>query len=253
MELAKQLAEKTNYLNKDILYLKNTMITEYDIKSAGFTVIKNKKLLPEEEILELEQMDKEKRNIWIGKRILSFPKISEEIINGLSDIRKDFVVLNNILENEILSIKKDALFLINKNPNILKIGIFEFRAKETFTSYCFINKKEFYYSSRKDEMEIKGISDESRNYHKNYILKDIKKIISMSEKLTADQMFTFLKNYRSKYLNRELNKETYRDLETNKFLVDGYYLEDISDEMLPSIDLSQNYLNYLLPLFNLIV
>jgi hypothetical protein len=253
MDIAKNLAEKTNYLNKEIVYLKNTVISEYDIRSAGFTVIKFKKLLPQEEILELEEMDKDKRNVWIGKRILSFPKISEEIINTLSDIRKDFVVLNQINEEDLLSIKKDAIFLIKKIPAVLTIGMFEFRSKGTFTSYLYINNKEFYYSSRNDKMEIKGLSEDVRNLQENYLLKDIRKIMSMSEKLTSDQMFLFLKQYRSKYLNRQLDKEAYRDMETGKYSVDGYYMDNISDEVFSDLDISQNYINYLVPLFKALI
>jgi hypothetical protein len=253
MELAKQIAEKTNYLNKEIVYLKNTSISEYDIKSAGFTVIKFKKLLPEEEILELESMEKEKRNIWIGKRMLSYPKIGEEIINTLSEIRRDFVVLNEIHEEELLSIKKDALFIIKKIPSILKVHTFEFRPKKTYTSYCYINQKEFYYSSRTDELEIKGLSEEGKIPQEKYFLKDIKKIISMAEKLTGDQLFLFLKQYRSKYLNKQLDKETYRDLESGKFSVDGYMLDTIGDENLEGLDISQNYIKYLVPLFKALI
>jgi hypothetical protein len=253
MELAKELAEKTNYLNKEIVYLKNTTISEYDIRSAGFTVIKFKKLLPEEEILELEKMDKEKRNVWIGKRMLSYPKISESIINTLADVRKDFVVLNEIYEDNVLSIKKDALFLIKKTPTVLKIDMFEFRQKNVFTSYCYVNNKEFYYSSRNDSFEIKGLSEESKVLQEKYLLKDIKKIMSMSEKLTNDQMFTFLKQYRSKYLNRQLDRESYRDIDTGKYSINGYFMDTVSEDDLKDVDISQNYINYLVPLFKALI
>jgi hypothetical protein len=252
-EFARSLAEKTNYLNKDIIYLKNTQITEYDIRSAGFTVIKAKGLLPEEEILELEKVDKLQRNILIGKRILKFPKISEVIITTLEDIRKDFVVLNQLYEDDILSIKKDAMFIIKKNPQTLNIGIFEFRQKVKYTSYCYINQKEFYFSSSTDTLDVKGISDEIRELQKDYLLKDIKKIISMSEKLSSDQLFVFLKQYRSKYLNRQLNKEVYRDMTNGKFSLNDYFLDSVSDDELIDVDISQNYINYLVPLFKALI
>jgi hypothetical protein len=252
-EFAKQLAERTNYLNKDILYLKNTQIAEYDIKSAGFTVIKSKGLLPKEEIQQLETIDKQQRNILIGKRILSFPRLSEEIITTLENVRKDFVVLNELYEDDILSIKKDAMFIIKKNPQVLQIGDFEFRPKTKYTSYCYVNQKEFYFSSLTDELDVKGISEESRELQKDYLLKDIKKILSMSEKLSTDQLFTFLKQYRSKYLNKQLNKEVYRDMSNGKFSINGYYFDSVADEELENVDISQNYINYLVPLFKVLI
>jgi hypothetical protein len=254
IEAAKLVAERTNYLNKDILYLKNTVITEYDIKSAGFTVIKFRKLLPQEEILELEGVSKEERNIRIGKKILQYPKIGEEIINTLAEVRKKFIILNSILDYEILSIKKDAVFLIKKKPIVLLIdNMFEFREKKSYTSYCYINQKEFYYSAKDDSMDIKGIAEESKELQKEYLLKDIKKTISMSEKIPSDQLFSILKQYRSKYLNRKLNKEVYRDVSDGKFLMNGYFLDSISEEELKDVDITQNYINYLIPLFKLFV
>ena len=43
------LYTKTNYLNKNIDYLLNTDIREYDLKSAGLSLIKYFKLLPEKD------------------------------------------------------------------------------------------------------------------------------------------------------------------------------------------------------------
>ena len=252
-ESAKQLMEKTNYLNKEILYLKNTPVVEYDIKSAGFTTIKAKKLLPEDVIADLERLSKDQRSIYIGKQILRYPKIGEELINTLIDVRKDFAVLNEIEEDHVLSIKRDAIFLIKKNATHLNIGQFEFRPKGVYTSYCYINGKEFYYSSKDDTLDVKGIPEETKAKQEDYLLKDIKKIIAMAEKLTSDQLFLFLKQYRSKYLNLKLDREVYRDMETGMYSVNGYLLENIDDEMLKGIDISQNYISYLVPLFKLLI
>jgi len=254
MDTVKAIAERTNYLNKDILYLKNTNITEYDIKSAGFTVIKYKKLLPEDEIAELEKCEKYERNVRIGKRILQYPKISEEIINTLTEVRKDFVVLNNIEADDILTIKKDAIFLIKKIPSVLIIkGVFEFRPKETYTSYVNLNSKEFYFSSLTNSMDVKGFPEETKETQKEFFFKEIKKLLAVSEKVSSDSLFTLLKSFRSKYLNRQLNKEIYRDLGTSMFHIGDFQFENIEDELLKNVDISQNYINYLLPFFKILL
>jgi len=253
LKIAKDIASKTNYLNKDVLYLKNTSISEYDIASAGFTVIKFKKLLSDEEIQELEKLEKYERNVKIGKRILKIPVISEEIFNTLAKVREAFIVVNEIYPEDILTIKKDAIFLIKKIPQKLIIKDFEFRAKETYTSYCYLNRKEFYYSSILKRLDVKGISDNVRNLQGDFLLKDIQRFLELAEKFPPDQMFTLLKNYRAKYLERKLDKEVYRDLDTGMFKIGEYNLETISDESLQHIDISQNYLNYLIPLFNILI
>ena len=54
--LATNLVEKDLYLNKSISYLKNVKITEYDMKTAGFNIIRELKLLNQEKINELESI-----------------------------------------------------------------------------------------------------------------------------------------------------------------------------------------------------
>jgi hypothetical protein len=253
--LAKQLVENTNYINKDIEYLKNVNIIEYDIKSAGFTTLKYKKLLPSDEIAKLEKMSNLDRNIYIGKQIKKFPHIGEELINTLIDVRKDFVVLNNIMEDDILSIKKDALFLIKKEPTSLTVRkVFEFREKKKYTSYCYINNKEFFYSSYDDTLDVKGIGKEYQEKQEDYLLQDIKKILSMSEKLMPDQLFLYLQRYRSKYLNRQLDKNVYRNLDTGEFVIRGEYkMDELPDELIDEVDIVHNYMNYLIPLFRALI
>jgi hypothetical protein len=253
--LAKELVERTNYLNKDIEYLKNVNIIEYDIRSAGFTTLKYKKLLPSDEIQKLKDMKNDIRNIYIGKQIRKHPKIGEELINTLIDVRKDFVVLNQIMEDDILSIKKDALFLIKKEPHYLTVReIFEFRPKKKYTSYAYINGKEFYYSSHDDVLEVKGISKEFQEKQKDYFLTNIKKIFEMSEKLMPDQIFAYLQRYRSKYLARQLDKNVYRQLDTGNFVIRGdYKMDQISDKLVEDVDIVYNYVNYLVPLFRLLL
>jgi hypothetical protein len=252
---ALDIAEKTNYLNKNILYLKNTEITEYDITSAGFSVLKFQKLLSEEEIKEFSLFSKEKRNIKIGLKIRKNPLIGESIINTLTNVRKAFVILNHIYSEDILSIKKDAFFLIKKIPEKLIIkDFFQFKKKETYTSYLYLNKKEFYYNSFKNELEIKGLSEKTKNVQNNYFLNDIKNFLRSSEKLDGEQLFFYIKNYRKKYLNKELPLDTYRDIDAGgKFKIKTYYSENISEKEKDILDISQNYINYLLPIFNIIL
>ena len=253
IKLAQDIAKSTNYLNKEVYYLKNTSISEYDITSAGFTVIKFKKLLSDTQIQDLEKLEKYERNVQIGKLMLKKPTIATEIIQTLAKVREAFVVINEIYPEDILTIKKDAIFLIKKVPQKLKIKEFEFRAKATYTSYCYLNKKEFYFSSVTKNMDVKGLSDNVRELQKDFLLKDIQRFLELAEKLPPEQMFTLLKNYRAKYLERKLDKETYRDLDTGMFKLRDYTMENISDEDLQEIDITQNYLNYLVPLFNILI
>ena len=262
LEEALRIAKSTLYLNKNLSYIKNVSIVEYDIKSAGFSVIKEKKLLPEKVIKKLEGMNKEDRNILIGKYQKNIPTLSKEIVDTLSEVRQAFVQYNDIKPEEILSIKKDAIFLINKKPTYLKFGEnFVFRPKDSFTSYIYLNDLEVFYSSIDKKLVVKnfksmrnavieyGESAEDFDPNKEPLFLDIKRFLALSEKSNKDVLFEALKNYRSLYLNRELPKETYRDVETSWYFYRGKQFKYCTDEMFSEIDISSNYINYLRPLF----
>ena len=51
-----QLYVRSGYLNRDIDYLLNTDIREYDLKSAGLSLIKQFKLLPQNDIAYLDKI-----------------------------------------------------------------------------------------------------------------------------------------------------------------------------------------------------
>lgn len=244
----------TNWTNPDYVYLKNVKISEYDIRSAGLSVLKFKKVLKESELKDLENMDKHKRTVKEGLLQRSNPKIAETIVETLGDVRKAFAYLNDILPQNVISIKKDAMFLVNVTPQTTTIkDIFEFRKKSTYTSYLRIDKKEFYYSSSTAALDTKGFSSESIEKQKDFLLKDISGFLKSSEKLDAASLYRFLKTYRTKYLNRELPIETYRELDTGCFRLNGYLLREADEEMLEDLDISQNYTSYILPIINMML
>lgn len=243
-------AEQTNYLNDSYRYLKNVTITEYDIRSAGFSVLTYRKLLPADELEKLSKLDKHTRTVKEGLLQREHPKIAEEIVNTLSKVRQAFVLLNKIPDESILSIKKDAMFLINQTPQNLVIkDVFEWRKKGVYTSYLQLpGKKEFYYNGREDKLDVKGLSKEVVEKQNNFILKDIKNFLRSGERVNQEMIFSLLKSYREKYLKRQLPLEVYRELDSGYFRVGDYQMESIDEDMKNEIDISQNYMNYILPL-----
>jgi len=252
---ALELAKRTNYTNKDIIYLKNVEIVEWDIRSAGFSVLKYKGAIPPFLIDEWEKLDKHTRSVREGNLQRANPNIASLIINTLADVRSCFVNLNGIKDYEILSIKKDAMFLINKRISHNKIfnDYFEFRKKGVYSSYVLLGEKEIYYSSSTNSMDIKGISEASREKC-GAIIKDLVYLIRSGEKLNREQLFPILKAYRKKYLNRELPLDCYRELNNGgKFRIGKYTLEEIDESMRDDIDISGNFMNYINPIINILV
>lgn len=240
---------KSNWINPDYVYWKNVQIVEYDIKDGGLSIIKENKLLDQPLIDKLISQEKEIRNINIGKIQAKDKDLSKNMVEGFGDARERFVNNNNIAEVNILSVKKDAIFLINpKNINGIISENIEFRKKETYTSYLYINRKEFLYSAKTKGLTIKGFTQESKEYQKNFLLKDIKKFMRQAESVEPEVLFKSLKTYRENYLNKKLPTETYRNLDTGMYLIDGYEMSECDDSYIDKLDISYNYITYILPI-----
>ena len=139
INIMKSLYEKTLYLNKDIDYLFNCEIREYDMQEAGFNLCKEFKLLPDKTIQYLNTLDKNQRHIQIGV----YQK-NKEFANKLKEAfilaRKRFFEANELDDTDILAIKKDAIFVIKKNCINQKLSEFiNFRPKNQYQhsgKYC---------------------------------------------------------------------------------------------------------------------
>lgn len=102
-------------------------------------------------------------------------------------------------------------------------------------------------------MDVKGISKLASEKQENYILKDICSFIRSWEKVSSETMYSLLVSYRKKYLNRELPIETYRELDSGMFRIKNYVAENVGNDLKGDIDISQNYMNYILPLIQILL
>jgi hypothetical protein len=75
----------------------------------------------------------------------------------------------------------------------------------------------------------------------------------MSEKISEEQLYSNLKQYRHDYLNRLLPIETYRQLDTGVFLVGNFEMNTVDESYIDQIDISFNYQNYVLPLIRILL
>lgn len=251
------LYEKHNYLNKDIPCLINTTIREYDMKAGGYSILKKYGVLSEKEIQYLDNCDKLKRNIYLGNLLKNKPELSELQMQGFIEARQLFFEYNQINENNILAIKKDAIFIIKDIMHVTEFDGYKFQLANTYNSYYLLNDNtiELYYKTKTNEIDIKGINNEKLKLHENYILKDLKIIFSLAEKGNMDYLIKHLKKYRDKYLRRELNINTYRELNIESMFRlketlagEPLLIENIND--IDSIDISYNYIKYIIPLIS---
>ena len=247
-----ELYKRHNYTDKYNELLIGNEIYEYDIKSAGFNLIKRKKLIPQNKIDKLETLPKKLRQIQIGLLIRSDKKLKDDLNNAFIDIRREFFEANNLSDDHILSIKKDAIFTFKPCQETIFDNV-EFVRKNVYSSFLLIDKKEIYVN--KDTLHVKGISDDKVELHRKGICDVLHSCLMMLENLNESQMKEFLMDVSEMYKRRELPVEFYREFNREscyRYIDDGSVLfETIGDvEML---DIRYNYLNILITLQNILI
>lgn len=245
------LYQKHLYLDKNIEYLFSTEIVEYDMRDAGFSLIKEFKLCNQKIINKLAKMSKARRNKSVG--ILQKKK---EFANTLNEkyveARRLFFEANELDETDILAIKRDAIFVL-KYCKHTKFGEIEFRVKNTYTSYLYMNGFEFYYYRNK--LDVKGFNQEP---HQEYMLDTIAEFCKLMENSDETTVKKFMKKFITYYRNKELEIGYYREMDTNSLyktfskcfdfdiFVDSFYDYD-------NLDISYNYYNYLVPMMRILM
>lgn len=241
------------YLNKDIPYLISHEIIEYDIQSAGYNISKYYKLLDDNTLDLLGRMEKHKRHVHIGLLCKNNKDYNDKLKEAFKNIRKEFFIANNLVDDDILSIKKDAIFLLKPVFNT-EFDNVKFIEKNTYSSYYYINKKEFYSSMSR--IDVKGISDDKLEPHREYLLEFMHYIFKMAETSDIKYVIKELVAFIDAYRNKQLDVEYYRELndECSFRLYDKYNgfdlgISEIKDDS--TINISYNFMNYIRPLIEI--
>jgi hypothetical protein len=242
---------KDTYLNKNIQYLTNKEIIEYDIHHAGFNISKYFKLLSKEIIDELEYLPKEQLVVRLGLLQKEDKDYKNNLKEKFIETRKMFFEANNLIDEDILSIKKDAIVTLKRCP-IVTFDNISFK-EEIFSSYYFINKKEMYVGD--GYISVKGISNDKLKLHENYMLAALYKLFKMLES-TTDYNYIIKKfiSFSDDYKNGLLDVHYYRELDEKslyRIQDDLGFANDV--ENINDIDITYNYVKYIVPLLNLLI
>lgn len=246
------------YLDDNIDYIFNKEIIEYDIKSAGLNIIKRFKLLDENKINYLSKLEKLHRDITIGKIQRKDKEFSKALMTGFKECRRMFFDANEIEDDEVLSIKKDAIFLLRTVKNTQFENI-KFVNKNEYISYIRLGKYEIYHNSGK--IDVKGIADETLKLHEDGMLKFLNTFFVMMESEPNEKKIKkLLSEFAYEYKNMLLPMSFYREFnekslfKTNIGFESGLssYLTNINKDC-DFLDISYNYLNVITPLISIVI
>lgn len=245
----------------------SSSIVEWDMKRAGINLMREYELLPESEIDRLESIKKYDADVEIGNMQRNGKLSSEKLEKAFTEVMEKFLKLNNLeIATDIISIKKDAAFVINKTVKVDKIGNFiQFVPKNKYQRYLFIKPLEFYITTDW-KMDIKGLSSDSKTResilkaHENGMLNFIRTFLEYAEMTRLDKrkMYEFLHEFVVLYKKKELDFDYYREFNiSNKyryqFLGSETLADNIDDSMLSKVNIEYNYINIIMPLIDLVI
>ena len=153
-----KLHKKINYLAPQEMVMNK--IYEYDIRSANTSCLRRAKKLMPETLDMIEELPKHDREVYIGKMIAEDKTIRETIADGITWAKQMLFMQNHIQDDEVLSIKNDAVYIIGRKLTHTKFGPIEFVEKGCYAMYMRLDKLEFYYDRKGKTVSIKGIKDE---------------------------------------------------------------------------------------------
>lgn len=226
------------------------------MRSAGLSLIKEFKLLDENRIRYLEGLPKKRRDVQIGLYERKDKELAKQMKEHMKQMRKWFFEGNGLKDEDILSIKNDALFVFKRchqtefSENIL------FAEKNAYSSYYNINKLEFYYGA--DRLHIKGINDELLIRHKEYMLEFLHDLFTMMERSPRKKVMKTLKDFAYYYKRRELHIGYYRELNAECMFrleekLSGIPVGIVNLKDKDKLIIEYNYINYIIPLISIVV
>ena len=247
----------TFWKNQSILFVPNSRITEYDIKSGNTSIMRAFNLCDAKRIAEIESMKKSDRVIAVGN-MSKDPTFAKNLEAGFNTVVKEFIKANELVEDDVIDVYRDAVFVIVKEPKITTIReTCNFVKKNVYQGYIRCGSFEFFIGE--DKIDVKGMRDELLEKHQNGILALIREVYDFCVKAQMNPVMinTYMKSIVKQYIDLDFVNEIYREFNsTSKYKMHYADMttmeENITDIDLDNLDISYNYLNIILPLIRVL-
>ena len=154
-------------------------VIEYDIKSAGLSVLYEKKAISKKTFKKIYNMDKDTRVYNTGMLLRNNKGFYEILKNGIKEFVELFIKTNKVKKSNVLEIANDAVWLARQRAVHLKFGNnILFVEKRKYTSIWKIKKNLYvYYNSLTGELLSRGFHIEKDKY----LYDKIREIMSLYE------------------------------------------------------------------------
>ena len=228
-------------------------IREYDLEAAGLSVIREGGLVPEEEASALASLPKAERLVRVGLLCRDRPEVLDAVEEGTKRAVGAFCEANGIGADDIISVKRDAVFTLVQ-ASVLEVGRhLRFREAARYSSYYNLSGVEFYYQSRRDELTVKGLGGRVLEAHGPHLLSVLRGLMRAAEGSSREALMRSLADRRRRYVRLELEEECYREMNSGSMFrlrttLAGHELRSESFPGWGELDPIYNYMSYLVPL-----
>ena len=234
-----------------IKYYINTYIREYDLSKANINALLYQKRISKSEYDNFYSMDKKEREVIIGKMISKDRTIYQDIQSGIKEAKRKLFLTNNIEDIDIVSIKNDAVFIVGKYLQNTEFPPFNFVIKNEYNIFLQLQELEIYYSDSIDNIgyniniDVKGIGDNNLLLHQNGMLDLICEVCRKLQREPIEETMNYVSIMYNKFINRELNKEYYRNFDSFSMYIIPTFMQfiqvpDISEDMKYAVDINRN-------------
>ncbi|MCM1214137.1 MAG: hypothetical protein NC548_06405 [Lachnospiraceae bacterium] len=241
--------------NKGLSKIVNSSVVEWDIRAANVSLMEYYALAPQSTIAKIRAQDKSQREITVGKlqgKVKGFAKALEDSFNKIIE---EFIQANGLeYDSDIVSIKRDAVFVKDKQITQDTFGPVTFVPKNSYQHVLLIPGYEFYVSTEKTD--VKGVSDLVLDNHTDGMLDFIRSVVFTWH--DTPQLYRYMKQYCDAYKKKDLDFDAYRRFDSEScFDVlmggDNMRMAEIDEEDMPFLDISFNYENVIIPTLQMVI
>lgn len=230
-------------------FIINEFIREFDISKANINILRMKNVISEEDYNYLYHCDRMERQIKIGLLQRDNPDVVKILQNGIIEAKKSFFEANDIKDSEVLQIRNDAVFLLNRDPEIKEFDLVNFRLKNVYTSFYKTSQFEFFYFQDQikniESLNVTGINDNTFKekvipLHQDYFLDFLLTVFDMAQNCSIQEVISLITSFYNQYINRELDIGYYREFNSDSmYKIVKFSMVDKFQYMIPSIDKKQ--------------
>lgn len=245
------LSNRINY-TADIGYIINSFIYEYDIEKANITILYLSGILDKETYNRLYNLERMVRQRYIGMMEKNDPNIVKVLQQGIIEAKNQLFAANQIQDYEILSIKNDAVFTINKPLQNTRFGLINFVQKNQYTAFYRIQNLELYYYynsfNQEEYLHVKGINDIELIKHNEYILQLLKDIFYSIQVSGIEIAIRMLKDFYMEYIKfnvpvgyyRQFNCDSIYKYHVHTNIGTGFGADNVPENLKYMLDISYN-------------